>query len=382
MKGEKINQTRRTIMFLEYLKKNTDPDHKINLKDVREYFEGKNINLGSRNTVHTFLVNLADAMNLDENYFQLPDDDWRIVFDDYKAVYGEAGDTEEFEKDYLQVSNLYYNPEFSHEDISSMVEAINFSRTMEPERAEKLKKILEEKFASKHYKTSASNVCKIYETPKYDIQQLRDNLRTIQQAIDENVEIKYRFNGYTREGKLAPAGDYERFASPYYIVANDGKYYLLAANEKYMNTYILRVDLMSDVSKTESKRIPKRDVKNMPQQWDTEYTLKHLGMSYDKPQVMTLRVLSKKGPDGKSIEPEYNFLFAAVGDKYKYLGPDKNDKNYDLVEVKCSPYGMINFALQHAEKMEVLKPESVRKEIQNRIRQMAEMYGVMKEGKK
>ena len=98
MKGEKINQTRRTIMFLEYLKKNTDPDHKINLKDVREYFEGKNINLGSRNTVHTFLVNLADAMNLDENYFQLPDDDWRIVFDDYKAVYGEAGDTEEFEK--------------------------------------------------------------------------------------------------------------------------------------------------------------------------------------------------------------------------------------------------------------------------------------------
>ena len=99
MKGEKINQTRRTIMFLEYLKKNTDPDHKINLKDVREYFEGKNINLGSRNTVHTFLVNLADAMNLDENYFQLPDDDWRIVFDDYKAVYEEAGDTEEFEKE-------------------------------------------------------------------------------------------------------------------------------------------------------------------------------------------------------------------------------------------------------------------------------------------
>ena len=28
MKGEKINQTRRTIMFLEYLKKNTDPDPK------------------------------------------------------------------------------------------------------------------------------------------------------------------------------------------------------------------------------------------------------------------------------------------------------------------------------------------------------------------
>ena len=139
---------------------------------------------------------------------------------------------------------------------------------------------------------------------------------------------------------------------------------------------------MSDVSKTESKRIPKRDVKNMPQQWDTEYTLKHLGMSYDKPRLMTLRVLSKKDPYGESIEPEYNFLFAAFGDKYEYLGPDKNDKNYDLVQVLCSPYGMINFALQHAEKMEVLKPESVRKEIQNRIRQMAEMYGVMKEEKK
>ena len=213
MKGEKINQTRRTIMFLEYLKKNTDPDHKINLKDVREYFEGKNINLGSRNTVHTFLVNLADAMNLDENYFQLPDDDWRIVFDDYKAVYGEAGETEEFEKDYLQVSNLYYNPEFSHEDISSMVEAINFSRTMEPERAEKLKKILEEKFASKHYKTSASNVCKIYETPKYDIQQLRDNLRTIQQAIDENVEIKKDF--------IVPAGN--KSALVKWVVAQNGR---------------------------------------------------------------------------------------------------------------------------------------------------------------
>lgn len=389
-----------TIRLLEYLKKNTDKEHPLKtISDVRKAFADKSLNIGSDNTIRKYYTRIADAYNLDEEQHPRPQSQWRIVYDGYVRLYGdaEAEDTL-FEKDDLDKTdadrerfrNLYYVSEFSYEEIDALIEAVQFSRTLTAKEAEKLILILEEKFASRHYaeyRKSTRKICKIHEKESYDRNLLRENLRTIQKAIDNKVRINYRFNGYTRDKKLAPMGDYERQSvSPYYIVAYNGRYYLIAANERYKDVapYIIRIDLMTEVTIPERNeelgnkgipRIPLKEVHNLPEQWDENFPMKHLNMSYDDSVTITIRIKNEKKEDGWTPKaPAYTFLHDYFGDTYKFLRVDEADPDYDIVTVRCPSFGMENFALQYADRVEVLEPEALREKIREKAQALAERY--------
>ena len=180
------------------------------------------------------------------------------MYDGYAKLYGDVMDDEDVSgKDgsdeksgsRVQYSNLYYVPEFSYEEIDALIEAVQLSRTLSAEETEHIISTLEDNFTSEYYRKGARRVCKINGKECCDRNVLRKNLLTIQQAITDGVQITYRFNGYNRDKKLAPMGDYKRYASPYYIVANDGRYYLMAANKAHKDegAYIVRIDLMTEV---------------------------------------------------------------------------------------------------------------------------------------
>ena len=66
------------------------------------------------------------------------------------------------------------------------------------------------------------------------------------------MQIRFQFNGYTYDKKLEANGA-KYTVSPYYIVADGGRYYLLACmpyvkNEKTEKTMsIWRIDLMTEI---------------------------------------------------------------------------------------------------------------------------------------
>lgn len=140
-----------------------------------------------------------------------------------------------------------------------------------------------------------------------------------------------------RDKRLAPMLDYIRHASPYYIVANDGRYYLIAANDKYKDSgpYIIRIDLMTEVEiperdeKSDRKgipAIPKREVAGLPPEWEEDFPMRHINMSYGVPILIKMRIKNKKKEDGHiPEEPVYTFLHDYFGDSYRYLGVDEKD---------------------------------------------------------
>ncbi|MCM1048538.1 MAG: WYL domain-containing protein [Clostridiales bacterium] len=391
-KARKLNATEKTILLLEYLKKSTDENHKVkSIGKIREYFNDKKINIGNNKTVNTLIKKVANAYNTNLDESLIPESEWRIVFDDYSKKYGEQpieefegeSEEEEYDTDEMKIKNLYYAHEFSHEDIDALVEAVLFSRTIAAKDADRIIKTLTERFASEHYGNKSLGICKIHEKSNYDKELLRNNIKIIQQAIEKNVQIEYKFNGYSHDGKIRPMRDYIRVASPYYIVADNGKYYLLAANDTYKNTMTIRIDLMTDVSlavndkKADKKgvpRIPIDEVKGMPKSWDDNFSYRHIKMAYDSPERITLRVKSEKSEQGKHIDPDYTFLHDNFGDTYVYRGVDKQDSDYDIVEVRCSPFGIVSMAMQYAEKMEILEPAYVREMAQEKARVLCEKY--------
>lgn len=387
----------KTIRFLEYLRKHTDKGHPLkSIKDAKEVFSKDGLHLGSDNTIREFYKNIADAYNLDIGQHTLPLSEWRIIYDGYVKLYGGADDEEDsfgeddFDKpgaDREQYRNLYYVPELSYDEIDALIEAVQLSPTLNRKETEKLILTLENEFTSEYYRKGARSICKIHGRESCDRELLRENLLTIQQAISDGVQIAYRFNGYTKDKKLAPMRDYKRQASPYYIVANDGRYYLMAANERYKHSgpYIIRIDLMTEVEipERDEKRnrkgipaIPKREVAGLSPEWEEDFPMRHINMSYGAPISIKMRIKNEKKEDGHtSKEPVYTFLHDYFGDAYRYLGVDANDRDYDIVAVRCTSFGMENFAMQYADRMEVLEPLELREKIREKVQRLAEKYG-------
>lgn len=391
-----LSVSEKTIRFLEYLKKHTDQEHPLkSIKDAREVFRKDGLHLGSDNTIRKFYKDIADAYNLDIEQHPLPQSKWRIMYDSYVKLYGDTDDDEDsfgeddFDEpgaDREQYRNLYYVPEFSYEEIDALIEAVQLSPTLNREETEKLILTLENEFTSEYYRKGARSICKIHGKESCDRELLRENLLMIQQAILDGVQIAYRFNGYTKDKKLAPMRDYKRYASPYYIVANDGRYYLMAANERYKHSgpYIIRIDLMTEVEIPERDEksgqkgipaIPKREVAGLSPEWEEDFPMRHINMSYGAPILIKMRIKNEKKKDGRTPEePVYTFLHDYFGDSYRYLGVDENDVDYDIVTVRCTSFGMENFAVQYADKMEVLDPPELREKIREKAQRLAEKY--------
>ena len=357
----------RDYNILEYLRKHTDKNHPTSQSmmkvDTRicDYL-GKHTS-----TFNQLIKDMAIALNGEE------ESTWRIVYDDYIRQYR---DFEELNS--IHIKNLYYNHTFSYEEIDDLIEGVLFSKTIDDQAKRQLIDKIEENLTSEFYSKKARGICTVYEPALMDNTQLRENLQIISQAIADKVQITFDFYSYNKDKGLEKVRTLKNI-SPYYVVANTGKYYVFACNGKeYNNTYgisIYRVDLMQNISipKRNEEGIPaieKRDVSDLPLRWKEDFQLEHLYMSFDKPIDILLKVSRMSEKWGNA---GYTFLYDYFGKNFKVT---EENEDYALVKVKCSPFGMVNWALQYGDRIEVVEPLSVREQVINKIKNLNKKYEV------
>ena len=403
-KLSKAARFERMFKIWEYLKKNTDKDHPTTQAEMRESLDEF---MGDKETFNRLIKDMAYIMNSDEHGYKR-EEDWKIYFHDFKKIYGDAAEDYDeeakFDRDEeyegfadrsMRIKGLYYNRTFSYDEINSIIEGILSTKTLDTKSAGRLIEKVEQNLTTKFYKKGAKQICKVMEPELADREQLRINLLTIQKAIDNNVRISFRFNGYTYQKKLEPVKDRKDMVSPYYIVASGGRYYLLACKEvlikgeKVKNMSIWRIDLMTDIEipgiNEQMKvmgipRIPKKDVDNLPMEWTEDFQLKHLNMFYDKPIWITLKIKSPKQEDdpARRNKADYTFLHDWFGDNFRYVKTEKTAPYDDIVKVECSPLAMVHWALQYSDRVEVVAPEGVRNDVIGKIKALSAKYGLEK----
>ena len=399
---KKPSKYERSYKILEYLRRNTDKEHTVKRSDLARVPELREY-LGYKETLNDTISNMALAMNTDSEGTIKPENQWKIIFKEFTRRYGLLGDDEGLDEEddskedekmwRMPIRQLYYQHTFSYDEINSIIEGILASKTIDSKTAQYLIDKIEKNMTTKFYRSGPKQICKVQEPELVDRELLKTNLLTIQKAIDNNVQILFRFNGYSHEKKLEPVRDRKDRVSPYYIVASGGKYYLLACKEVFIkdkvlrNMSIWRIDLMTDIEIPDvneklnimgRQRIAKEDVENLPLEWSEDFQLKHLNMSFDKPVWITLRIKSEKEKDNpsKRIRADYTFLHDWFGDNFKFIETEKVPPYDDIVKVECSPYGMVNWALQYSDRVEVLEPESVRNAVIEKIKNLNSKYGL------
>ncbi|MDD6066898.1 MAG: WYL domain-containing protein [Firmicutes bacterium] len=378
-KEQPMSPERRMFLLLEYLKRNTDEKHPTSLKKIRNYFESitslKQAKLHAKNSCSAMVKRVADATN-DDKY---EEKDWRVIYEDYKKLYGldfseEADEEEEGEERLVQVRKIYYNPEFSYEELDTMIEAIQFSGTLATKEANRLIRKIKDKLASRFYGEAVHHVCRVHSVEPENKAQLREKLLLIQEAISKQTRIRFVFNGYNHRKKITPR--YSMELCPYYIMAYRDRYYLLGYAEGHKNASVWRIDLMTELVIEEEKPVlQKSKVKGLPQTWSDDLMYSHLNMSFDEPVDITLRIHNPKKEGSQEPEwPSYNFMMDWFGTKWNFKKIDPKDTDYDLVTVKCSPFGMVNWVLQYSDRVEVVAPEEVRDAVRERVRELTEKY--------
>lgn len=398
--SDRLKNFKRSWMILAYLMRNSDPKHPVTraelLKDpvMRQYVKGKE-------TFNDAIFHMAQTLNCEENGMVKPQEEWKIVYQAYQKKYGGGDESDEWEEPEegeepdqqdgnptareprLPIRGLHYRHTFSYQEIDALIEGVLFSRTLDTRTANRVVEKIEETLTTRFYKKGLKNVCTIRETVLADRELLRRNLLLIQRAIDNRVRIRFRFNGYNRKKELEPVREGTDTVSPYYIVANTGRYYLLACKEMPGDSgperrmSIWRIDLMTELEiPGQSERckgeraLARRQVEDLPQEWSEDFPLHHLNMSFDRPVPITLRIRSAGESQAAGPRPDYTFLYDWFGNTFRYERTETEPPYGDIVRVRCSPFAMVNWSLQYSDRVEVLAPAPVREAVIRKIKNL------------
>ena len=234
------------------------------------------------------------------------------------------------------ITDINYVHDFSDRELDQLMDAVNFSsRLSQEEKRNLMRKI--QGTASKYYSSpfydANKDLCRFNSKGLYGRFDSRtnsgssditiNNIKLVQDAINNVSKIKFTLNSYDENGELVPGHiktkDGKYLVSPYYIVVYQDIYYLIAGMKGSDNASHYRIDLMTDIEiATEEGKPVKIDplslVKNLPNkdEWDPQkYMREHMYMFYGEPK--RIRLLIRNSNFG------YTFLHDWFGHEYEII---------------------------------------------------------------
>ena len=403
---EIFSQGRRALQILEVLKKMTDEDHALNKADLQEqlhyYRIAKHGNdstltikkgeLGLHSDNNTYTKDLMEMLTeLDPlRYTGDNEDDYLVRYSGYKddGLYKKLNKIKG--RKAAPITDFSYNHLFDKDTLDRLIQLICFSDMFSDEEKSRLIGKLVGT-ASIYYDTPFMDGSDLKFNPRAihgrfsqrngaNSKLLTDNIKTIQFAINNLAQIRFRFNRYTSDHKMVPKNAYTYVLSPYHMVVYHDNYYVIGLNQAWGDKRVLhyRVDLMSDIEiakDDEEKIIPIEvcDFDGLPignASWDPEkYMSEHLNMAFDEPRDIKIKI----------PETEYTLIHSWFGDHYEkvdsVVGTDENGNeiNYDIVVVKTSPFMIVGWAMQYGTTVEIMN-EDIREEISKKLSKMVQKY--------
>lgn len=365
----------RCLKLLEYFRHNTDAKHTITQKKMRDDLDNNIADyMGNKTSFNKMIKNMAIALNFDDDGCVKPLPERKLLFHDFSMMY------DEFKKPYrrrpdvktVPIKDIYYNHAFSHSEVQDIIMALRTSDFIDTEHAENLIEKIKNELASKYFHDS---FVKIYKNEHTVSKKLVDNLSLISNALINHHRLKFKMSYYNGKKQLIPYGDIYTI-SPDFIILNNGRYYVVGCfeyeneneNDKQKNLAIIRIDMMSDISESETRATSMYDIPALRQVSEDKFRSRHLNMSYDDYLFVEMKI--KKTPKTDN-EVNYTFIHDNFGDQYIVV---KKEEDGDIVRVLCSKYGIINWAVQYGDLVEVISPDSVIKEIKMKIEMLREKY--------
>ena len=214
---------------------------------------------------------------------------------------------------------------------------------------------------SKYFKSHIKNVFSVNDWSKTDNQALFYNIEIIDEAIDIGKQITFDYNKFGVDKRLRKTKAHT--VSPYQLILNNQRYYLMALNEKWKNIGFYRLDHITNM------RICGR------------YNITPINEVEGYERGIDYKTLSSALPYMYTDKPERVEMIAdtcIIDQIIDWFGKDisitKIDDTHIVVSLITSLNAMEHWAMQYAKHIEIKKPESLRDRVIKGLENALEKY--------
>lgn len=255
--------------------------------------------------------------------------------------------------------------EFDDSELRILIDLVLFSKTIPKHEVknlvDKLKGLSNQDFSKN---TSRARILPVMDIPIKN--QAIYALNEINLAIADKHKIEFIYNDVGTDFKLHPKRNKPDKVSPYEIVINNGRFYLICNYEKHDNIAHIRIDRMTNIKILEKEEIkPQSKIPELKKNFDLHtHMAEHFYMF-----------------GGESVYAKIKTSTNMMGNLTDWFGNFKIIEDKDgqiIIMVKCNRMALRIWALQYGPYAEVLEPEDLREEIKDDIAEMYKKYNVEK----
>lgn len=259
---------RRVLQIMEILHLLTDEEHnlsKAELSDILRLYRIAKHHNGTPLENSRTISDTIDDLLMEVNPLSYTDENeqkYKIKYKGYKEDRLKAKKNKEAGRKAPDITEFSFVHTFAHEELDSLIQLVCFSDILSNDDKQRLVAKLAST-ASVYYQTpflqpSADGKEKLRFHPQavhgrfsgrkfQDKRQFAENIKLIQQAINNLCQIRFRFNCYTAEHEMIPKSEYMHVLSPYHLVVYHDHYYCIGLKKENKRIWHYRVDLMSDL---------------------------------------------------------------------------------------------------------------------------------------
>ena len=324
------------MYMIEIFQNKTDQDHLLTQKDIIDILDSEyNVSL-ERKTV---------GSNIE-----------LLINNDFDIVKNPTG-------------GYYLNErKFTESEIKFLVDAVWSSKNIAAHQAKEISEKLNS-YLSDYQKKIYGNIYKTTEFNKSSNNELFLNIELINEAISKDKKICFNYLTYDKTGKLIERKNGRKyFLSPYYLINNSTKYYVLGAYKYNPKSAHFRIDLMRNVEVLDEARRPITDVESLGSNFNiNKYLNEHIYMFSGDVSLSTIEILNPDNidhPEGITYVKDW---FGGNATIYEQDG-----KTY--AKIKSNENAFFYWALQYQEHIKVLEPTSMVNRIVDSLKQNLNKY--------
>lgn len=333
------------LCILEILKKYTDENHRLSQKEISDLL---NKEYGMQADRKSVKANLEDLMEFD-NHINYSTSVRRDKNGSENYVY----------------SDWYYAHDFSNAELLLMTDSLLFSHHISSAQKTDMTEKLEN-LSSRYFNNKLKGIASS-ETAFTPNKQLFYSIDILNEAIEFGKQVEFEYLEFTAGNELKPRtradGTVRNYIiNPYRIVMARGNYYLICNYDKYDYISDYRIDRIINIQLSDSSAKDIRNVKGCEQGFNlSDYMASHIYM-FSGPLVhATLRV--KK------------YILNDIADYFGTAVDFSDETETDItVRVKVYEQDLFLWAVQYAEHVVVLSPDSLRDKVKERLEYALKLY--------
>lgn len=237
--GKRQGQKYKSLLVWQYLLKRADEEHAVKMEDIISHLNAYGITV-DRHSISRDIHDLQELFCHDqeaeiEEREQL---NYEITYDGSKRGY------------------TMRRP-YDFEELRLLAECINGAKFLTQGQAKHLKQLVGELCSEKQSKRLQNEVYligRVNTANKF----VMSSILAVSEAIKRKCKISFTYLKYTlqdRETQTARRRGMAYILNPFYMVVNDGNYYLLAYDEKRKDIRTFRIDRMKDVQLLPESRV-------------------------------------------------------------------------------------------------------------------------------